>query len=350
MVIQSRKPTFIIAEAGVNHNGNPDLALQLVDVAADSGADAVKFQTFTADRLVRRGADKAEYQKRTTGEGDQYDMLKSLEMSEELHVRLVEHCARRQIEFMSTAFDEQALDMLVALGIRRIKVPSGELTNDPFVAAMASKGLPMVVSTGMATLGEVQSAVAIIAEARRTAGHTEAMADIVTILHCTSNYPAEASEANLNAMLTLGRETALPYGYSDHTLGTAVSAAAVALGAEVIEKHFTLDKTMAGPDHSASLEPHELAQMIATIRTVEAAMGDGVKAPTDAELAVRALVRRSVTAIRGIASGTLVTPDDVTLMRPGTGIPPADLNRVYGKRAVRSIAEGETLDWADLAG
>jgi len=349
MVIRSENPTFIIAEAGVNHNGNPDLAMQLVDAAADSGADAVKFQTFTADRLVRRGADKAEYQKRTTGEGDQYDMLKALEMSYDLHARLVEHCARRNIEFMSTAFDEEALDMLLALGIRRIKVPSGELTNSPFVAAMAAKGLPMIVSTGMATLEEVQSAVAVISQARRTAGHAAPMAEAVTILHCTSNYPADPSEANLNAMLTLGRETALPYGYSDHTLGTAVSAAAVAMGATVIEKHFTLDKTMPGPDHSASLEFHELAEMIASIRTIEAAMGDGVKAPTTSELAVRSLVRRSVTATRAIASGTPLTRDDVTLMRPGTGIPPAHLDRVYGRIATRDIAEGEMLDWADLA-
>jgi N,N'-diacetyllegionaminate synthase len=343
------RPTFIIAEAGVNHNGDANLALQLVDIAADSGADAVKFQTFTADRLVRRGADKAEYQKRMTGDGDQYDMLKSLEMSEALHRRLVEHCAARGIEFMSTAFDEQALDMLVELGIRRIKVPSGELTNEPFLRAMAAKGLPLVVSTGMATLDEVKAAVATIDLAAREAGHGLPLEQQVTILHCTSNYPADASEANLNAMLTLGRETGLAYGYSDHTLGIAVSTAAVALGAVVIEKHFTISKTMVGPDHSASLEPDELATMIKAIRVVESAMGDGVKAPTPSELAVRALVRRSVTATRPIAAGEIIDPEAVTLMRPGTGIPPSELTRVHGRRAARAIETGETLTWEHVA-
>jgi N,N'-diacetyllegionaminate synthase len=343
------RPTFIIAEAGVNHNGDADLALQLVDIAANSGADAVKFQTFTADRLVRRGADKAEYQKRMTGDGDQYDMLKSLEMSESLHRRLVDHCAARGIEFMSTAFDEQALDMLVELGIRRIKVPSGELTNEPFLRAMAAKGLPLVVSTGMATLDEVKAAVATIDLAARETGHRLPLDQQVTILHCTSNYPADASEANLNAMLTLGRETGLAYGYSDHTLGIAVSTAAVALGAVVIEKHFTISKTMVGPDHSASLEPDELAAMIKAIRVVESAMGDGVKAPTPSELAVRALVRRSVTATRPIAAGEIIDPKAVTLMRPGTGIPPSELNNVHGRRAARAIETGETLTWEHVA-
>jgi N,N'-diacetyllegionaminate synthase len=343
------RPTFIIAEAGVNHNGDANLALQLVDIAADSGADAVKFQTFTADRLVRRGADKAEYQKRMTGDGDQYDMLKSLEMSEALHRRLVEHCAARGIEFMSTAFDEQALDMLVELGIRRIKVPSGELTNEPFLRAMAAKGLPLVVSTGMATLEEVKAAVATIDLAAREAGHGLPLEQQVTILHCTSNYPADASEANLNAMLTLGRETGLAYGYSDHTLGIAVSTAAVALGAVVIEKHFTISKTMVGPDHSASLEPDELATMVKAIRVVESAMGDGVKAPTPSELAVRALVRRSVTATRPIAAGEIIDPEAVTLMRPGTGIPPSELTGVHGRRAARAIETGETLTWEHVA-
>jgi len=344
-----KRPTFIIAEAGVNHNGDADLALQLVDIAADSGADAVKFQTFTADTLVSRGAEKAEYQKRMTGDGDQYDMLKSLEMSEALHERLVRHCAERGIEFMSTAFDEQALDMLVKLGIRRIKVPSGELTNLPFLRVMAAKGLPMVVSTGMATLDEVKTAIAVIDQAAREAGHTTPLDQQVTILHCTSNYPADASEANLNAMLTLGRETGLDYGYSDHTLGITVSTAAVAMGAVVIEKHFTISKTMAGPDHAASLEPAELAAMIQAIRVVENAMGDGVKAPTPSELAVRALVRRSVTAIRPIALGEIIAPEAVALMRPGSGILPIDLPKVYGRRATRSIEIGDTLTWDHLA-
>ena len=340
--------TFIIAEAGVNHNGDEGMAVELVDVAADSGADAVKFQTFSADRLTRRGAEKAAYQQRTTGAGDQYDMLKALEMSESVHRRILERCALRNIEFMSTAFDEQSLDFLVSLGIKRIKVPSGEITNTPFLRHMASKGLPLIVSTGMASLAEVEDAVAVISEARARHGFSEALAEVVTILHCTSNYPAAASDVNLRAMLTIARSTGLPVGYSDHTAGIAVSTAAVAMNATVIEKHFTLDKTLAGPDHSASLEPAELKALVDSIREIEQALGDGTKQPTESELAVRAVVRRSVTTLREIAAGTPIGPDDVVLMRPGTGIPPAELDRVFGRVPKHMIAAGATLEWSHL--
>lgn len=340
--------TFIIAEAGVNHNGDEGMAVELVDVAADSGADAVKFQTFSADRLTRRGAEKAAYQQRTTGAGDQYDMLKALEMSESVHRRILERCALRNIEFMSTAFDEQSLDFLVSLGIKRIKVPSGEITNTPFLRHMASKGLPLIVSTGMASLAEVEDAVAVISEARARHGFSEALAEVVTILHCTSNYPAAASDVNLRAMLTIARSTGLPVGYSDHTAGIAVSTAAVAMNATVIEKHFTLDKTLAGPDHSASLEPAELKALVNSIREIEQALGDGTKQPTESELAVRAVVRRSVTTLREIAAGTPIGPDDVVLMRPGTGIPPAELDRVFGRVPKHTIAAGATLEWSHL--
>jgi len=247
--------TFIIAEAGVNHNGNENLALRLVEVAAKSGAAAVKFQTFSADKLTRKGAAKAEYQKQTTGEGDQHGMLKALEMSQSLHKRLFAHCADLGIEFMSTAFDEEALDFLISLGLKRIKVPSGEITNAPFLRHMASKGLPMIVSTGMAELQEVVAAVDIIRAERLKHGFSEPLADKVTILHCTSNYPAKSADVNLRAMKTMSQATGMPIGYSDHTLGLAVSTGAVALGATVIEKHFTLDSTLPGPDHGASLEP-----------------------------------------------------------------------------------------------
>lgn len=348
MVAGAHNRSFIIAEAGVNHNGDANLALQLVDVAAAAGADAVKFQTFTADNLVRRGADKAEYQKRATGDGDQYDMLKALEMSEDLHHQLLQRCTELNIEFMSTAFDDDALDMLVSMGIRRIKVPSGEVTNAPYLRHIASKGLPIIVSTGMANMDEVKEAVRIITEAREAFGFTDAPQSYITILHCTSNYPAAVSEANLNAMLTIGRETGLPYGYSDHTLGIAVSSAAVAMGATVIEKHFTLDKSLPGPDHGASLAPDELRAMIASIRDIELALGDGVKAPTASELPVRALVRRSVTAIRDIGKGASIGPDDVALMRPGTGIPPAELPQVYGRNTARAVVAGETIAWSDI--
>lgn len=340
--------TFIIAEAGVNHDGDHERAIQLVEVAAQSGADAVKFQTFSADKLTRKGAEKAEYQKKMTGDGDQHAMLAKLEMSDELHHALVKRSAELGIEFMSTAFDADALDFLVSVGIRRIKVPSGEITNLPFLAHMASKNLPIIVSTGMADMAEVKGAVDAIRAERNRLGFTEPLEDVVTILHCTSNYPAAASDVNLRAMLSMADEIGLPVGYSDHTLGIAISTAAVAMGATVIEKHFTLDKTLPGPDHAASLEPHELNALVRSIRDVEAARGDGIKAPTASELPVRALVRRSVTTVRDIAAGAALTADDVALLRPGTGIPPAEFQSVLGKRTRQAIPAGQTIQWTDL--
>jgi N,N'-diacetyllegionaminate synthase len=339
---------FIIAEAGVNHNGDEEKAHRLVEKAAASGADAVKFQTFSADKLVRRGAQKAEYQKKSTGSGDQHAMLKALEMPEKLHVALSRRCEQLGIEFMSTAFDEEALDLLISIGIKRIKVPSGELTNTPFLRYMASKNLPLIISTGMATLDEVLEAVRVVDETRRAAGFAEPLNQIVTVLHCTSNYPTAVADVNLNAMLTMGKALGVPVGYSDHTLGGAVATAAVAMGAVVIEKHFTLDKTLPGPDHAASMAPHELAALVAAIREVEVALGDGVKAPSPSELPVRDLVRRSVTSLREIPSGSVIEPRDVALLRPGTGIAPRNLQDVFGRRAARTIPAGETLDWPDL--
>lgn len=340
--------TFIIAEAGVNHNGDEKLALALVEAAVESGADAVKFQTFSADKLTRRGAAKAEYQKKSTGEGDQYGMLKALEMSEQLHSRLFAHCAKLGIEFMSTAFDEDALDFLVGLGIKRIKVPSGEITNVPFLRHMASKGLPLIVSTGMAELSEVIFAVDTIRETRKAHGFTAPLTEIVTILHCTSNYPTDVADVNLRAMATIAGATGLPVGYSDHTAGLAVSTGAVALGATVIEKHFTLDSELPGPDHKASLEPRQLTEFVRQIRDVEAALGSSIKAPTESEIPVRDLVRRSVTAARSIAAGETVGRNDITLLRPGTGIPPADFDNVIGRKPSRAISAGETLSWLDF--
>ncbi|MFN4210977.1 MAG: N-acetylneuraminate synthase [Devosia sp.] len=340
MVAPQRQPTFIIAEAGVNHNGSLDMALQLVDVAADAGADAVKFQTFSAEKLTRRGAEKAEYQKNATGAGDQYDMLKALEMTEEMHNRVLERCHERGIEFMSTAFDEDSFDFLVSLGIKRVKVPSGEITNHPFLRHMARAGLPMVVSTGMATLEEVREAAEVVRS-------TAPAADIV-VLHCTSNYPAAPKDVNLLAMQTIAEQLQVPVGYSDHTLGITISVAAVAMGATVIEKHFTLDKTLPGPDHGASLDPAELKAMVDAIRVVEAGLGDGVKAPTASELPVRALVRRSATATRDLAAGEVLEAGDVILLRPGYGIQPAEIDRVAGHKAGRAIAAGETLQWSDM--
>lgn len=340
--------SFIIAEAGVNHNGDEALALQLVETAAECGADAVKFQTFDADKLVRPGADKAEYQKRQTGAGDQHAMLKALELSRDAHRRLFDRCTELGIEFMSTPFDEEAADFLLQLGMQRIKVPSGEITNAPFLDFLAAKDVPLIVSTGMASLSEILEAVRAISATRQRLGFKASMKEMVTVLHCTSNYPATYGDVNLRAMATIARATRLPVGYSDHTSGIAVSAAAVALGATVIEKHFTLDRAMAGPDHAASLEPRELAAMISQIRAIEVAMGSDIKEPTASELPVRALVRRSVTTARDIAAGATLQLSDLALLRPGTGIPPRERDQVPGKRARRALAAGTTLQWSDL--
>lgn len=342
------KPVFVIAEAGVNHNGDEAMALELVEIAARCGADAVKFQTFSADKLVARGTAKADYQSRETGEGDQHAMLKALELSEAAHGRLAARCAALGIEFMSTPFDEASVDMLLALGMRRIKVPSGEITNLPFLRYVAGKCVPLVVSTGMADMDEIRQAVALIRETWQQSGFVPDNAAL-TVLHCTSNYPAAFCDVNMRALDTIATGTGTPVGYSDHTKGTAVAIAAVALGATVIEKHFTIDTRLPGPDHSASLDPQELASMIASIRAVEQAMGSATKAPTTSELPIRDLVRRSVTLIRDVRAGDALTATDVVLLRPGTGIAPADLPRIPGKRATRDLAAGTTLHWSDLA-
>lgn len=339
--------TFIIAEAGVNHNGDEALALQLVETAARCGADAVKFQTFKADKLVRRGAEKAEYQRRETGDGDQHSMLKALEMSSDLHHRLFEKCAAVGIEFMSTPFDEEAAVFLKNLGMRHLKVPSGEITNLPFLEFLTGLNLPMILSTGMADLEEVKTATAHIAQVRTAMGWSETDR-MLTVLHCTSNYPAANTDVNLRAMQTIAEATGLPVGYSDHTLGLAVSTAAVALGATVIEKHFTLDRAMPGPDHRASLTPQELEALVKQIRAVEEALGSPEKVPTESELPVRALVRRSVSAARDLSAGAMLEPTDLTLLRPGTGIPPASLHQIFGRVIARDIAAGTTLLWDDL--
>lgn len=340
---------FVIAEAGVNHNGSAELALRLVDAAADAGADAVKFQSFSARRLVAPGTDTAEYQRGHTGQTDQYAMLEALELPVALLARLKEHADERGIEFMSTPFDEDCARELVALGMRRIKVSSGDLNNLPLLEALTAYDLPMIVSTGMADLAEVFEAARAIASARARHGFLAPLAQRLTLLQCTSSYPAPAEDANLRAMLTLAANTGLPTGYSDHTEGIAVALAATALGACVLEKHFTLDRDLPGPDHKASLIPSELRHMIKNIRTVEQAMGDGVKAPRPVELQVRALVRRSVTLVRPIPAGQTLHAHDLDLLRPGTGIAPAQFAAVLGRVAARDLPAGTTLQWSDLA-
>lgn len=339
---------FIIAEAGVNHNGSEEMALQLIEAAAMAGADAIKFQTFRAETLCLPGTSKAEYQKTHTGTGDQFAMLKALELSWESYPGLIARCRSLGIEFLSTAFDEEALDMLVGLGMQRIKIPSGEITNYPFLRYAASLQLPIILSTGMASLDEVKDAVSVLREAFMAAGMSDLPPAKITLLHCTSNYPTAIGDVNLRAMQTLKRETGLPVGYSDHTQGTLIAPVAVALGATVIEKHLTLDRHLPGPDHRASLTPDEFANMVRDIRAVEGALGDGIKAPRPAEVPVRALVRRSIVLRHAIARGQRLSRNDLTLLRPGVGIEPRYLDVVVGRRLVRTLPAGAVLTWEDL--
>lgn len=330
-------PCFIIAEAGVNHNGDMDRALELIDAAAAAGADAVKFQTFSADRLVTRRARKAAYQKQTTDPGEtQYAMLKRLELSYADHERLLTHARHRGITFLSTPFDKESLDLLVSLGLPAIKIGSGELTNLPLLQHAAAAGRPIVLSTGMSYLGEVEDAVHAI-QARG--------APPLALLHCVSNYPAAVGDVNLRAMATLASAFGLPVGYSDHTLGFSVAVASVALGACVLEKHFTLDRSLPGPDHRASLEPTDLAAMIRAVREVESALGDGRKHPADAERDTMRVARKSVVTRIDIPAGATITVDMLAIKRPGTGIPPAEITRVVGRVARMSIPADSVLEW-----
>ena len=340
--------TFFIAEAGVNHNGSESMAMELVDVAAEAGADAIKFQTFSADKLVNRGTATAAYQKEQTGSDDQYELLRALELSEQMHRELKNRCDSRGIEFMSTPFDEEAALFLRDLGMRRYKIPSGEVSNLPFLRTLAATGLPLVLSTGMATLDEVRLAVDTLQEARNNAGHHAPLEQVLTVLHCTSNYPTRDEDVNLLAMRTMQQCLAVPVGYSDHTQGDRVALAAVAMGATMIEKHFTLDRSLPGPDHQASLEPAELAEMIGKIRQLEVCLGDGVKAPRESELPVRDLVRRSVTLRVDKARGSRLERDDLVLKRPGTGLPPSSIEDIVGRRLARDLNSGSLLDWADI--
>ncbi len=318
---------FIIAEAGVNHNGNLDMALQLVDVAADAGANAVKFQTFTADALVSQSAQKADYQKRTTGADEsQYAMLKRLELSESDHLAIIERCRQREIQFLSTPFDSASITLLHRLGMTIYKVPSGELTNLPYLREVASVAQQVILSTGMARLAEVEDALQVFLDAGFARGQ-------VVILHATTEYPCPMNEVNLRAMQTIGKAFGVAIGYSDHTKGIEIPVAAVALGASVIEKHFTLDNTLPGPDHKASLEPHELKAMVTAIRHVEQALGDGVKRPTASELKNMSVARKSIVASKVIKIGDVFTTDNLTVKRPGTGISPMLWDTVIGQIA-----------------
>lgn len=329
---------LIIAEAGVNHNGDPGLAERLVDVASDAGADYVKFQTFRADQLVTSTAAKATYQKRTTG-GDesQLDMLRRLELSEATHVALLRRCAERRIGFLSTGFDLGSLELLVELGIDRFKVPSGEIGNLPYLRFIGGLGRPVILSTGMATLGEVEAAL----DALEHAGTDR---ERITVLHCTTEYPAPMAEVNLRAMVRMGETFGVAFGYSDHTVGIEIPIAAAALGATVIEKHFTLDRDLPGPDHRASLEPDELRAMVSAIRNVELALGDGVKRVSPSEAKNKAVARKSLVAARAIHAGELFAPDNLAVKRPGTGISPMRWDEVIGRPARRNFATDDLIE------
>jgi N,N'-diacetyllegionaminate synthase len=332
--IGSGEPVFIIAEAGVNHNGDLELAKKLVDAAAEAGADAVKFQTFRAQELVSAATPKARYQADTTGTNEsQFEMIKRLELTPDAHRVLVEHCRKLKILFLSTPFDVESADLLETFDMPAYKVPSGEITNWPFLKHIASKHKPVILSTGMSDLKEVEEAVSVL----RAAQCSE-----LVILHCTSSYPTPPASVNLRAMQTMADKFKVPVGLSDHTAGIEVALAATALGACVVEKHFTLDRSLPGPDHQASLEPDDLRSLVRGIRTVEAALGDGQKHAMQAEQDVKNVARRSIVAHRTIPQGSYITNDMLVFKRPGTGIPPSRVSAVIGRKATRTI-QGDTL-------
>src|ERR1700722_1193291 len=332
---------LIIAEAGVNHNGSIDLAVQLIDAAKASGADAVKFQTFRADRIATRSAEKANYQQRQAADGEsQFEMLQRLELDAAAHRRLFDYCRKTAIQFLSSPFDIQSIDLLDTLEVPLLKIPSGEITNLPFLERIAAKGRPVILSTGMSTLGEVEEAVQVL----RAGGVSE-----ITLLHCVTEYPAPYAEINLRAMQTLKSAFGLPVGYSDHTPGIEIAIAAVALGAEVIEKHFTLDRSLPGPDHSASLEPKEFKQMVAAIRNVESALGDGIKKPALCELPNIPVARKSVVAVRALRAGQKLAAADLDIKRPGTGLSPKLLTALVGRTLRTNIEPDELILWDHLA-
>jgi N,N'-diacetyllegionaminate synthase len=331
------KKTLIIAEAGVNHNGDINLAKKLIDVAAKAGVDYVKFQTFKADKLVNKSAKKASYQKNNTGNNDsQYEMLKKLELTHKNHHLLIDYCQQKHIKFLSTAFDFDSIEFLKDK-IDFYKIPSGEITNLPYLEKVAKLNLDIVMSTGMATMKEVKDALTILV-------NNGISKDRITILHCNTEYPTPMEDVNLNAMLSIKKKLGVKIGYSDHTLGIEVPIAAVALGATVIEKHFTLDKTMEGPDHKASLEPNELIAMVKGIRNIEKAMGNGVKTPSKSEQKNMAIARKSIVASGNIKKGEQLTEQNTTVKRPGNGISPMKWHEVIGTIAIRDFKEDELIE------
>ncbi|BDR87039.1 N-acetylneuraminate synthase [Clostridium tetani] len=330
---------FIIAEAGVNHNGDIEIAKRLIDEAKNSGCDAIKFQSFKAKNITTKNAPKAQYQKEATGNGKQYDMLKKLELSYEEHIILKNYCEEKGILFISTPFDFESVDLLEELNISLYKISSGDLTNIPLLKYIAKLNKPMIISTGMANLGEIEETINSI----KDAGNQQ-----ITLLHCTSNYPTDCCDVNLNAMITMKSAFKLPIGYSDHTLGIEIPIAAVAMGAKVIEKHFTLDRSMNGPDHKASLEPLELKEMVKSIRNIEKAFGDGVKRCNDSEKNTKLIARKSIVSKVKIKRGEIITEDKLTIKRPGNGIETKNLYHIVGKKALEDIEEDTIITWDQI--
>lgn len=333
----SDKKVYIIAEAGVNHNGDIDLAKELITKGAEAGVDAVKFQTFKAETLVTKKAKKAEYQVENTKDSNdsQYEMIKKLELDYKVHEELKAFAESKGVEFLSSAFDLDSIDLLEKLGMRFFKVPSGEITNYPYLKNIAKKGKPVILSTGMSNLGDIERALEVL----KNNG-----AKSVSVLHCNTEYPTPIEDVNLSAMNTIQSAFNVEVGYSDHTLGIEVPIAAVALGARIIEKHFTLDKSMEGPDHVASLEPDELKTMVTSIRNIEKSLGDGLKLPTSSEKKNMPIARKSIVAKTNIKEGDYFTEDNLTVKRPGEGINPMEWNNIIGKKATKNYEEDELIN------
>lgn len=332
------KKTLVIAEAGVNHNGSLDTAYKLIDAAKNSGADAVKFQSFKADSLVSKKAEKAVYQKQTTSSNEsQYEMIKKLELSLEDHHKLIAYCLIKEIQFLSSPFDLDSIDLLNDLGLETFKIPSGEIINLPYLKKLGKLNKNIILSTGMADLGEIEEALDILIE-------SGTKKENITVLHCNTEYPTPFEDVNLEAMLTIKNAFDVKVGYSDHTNGIEVPIAAVALGAEVIEKHFTLDRNMEGPDHKASLEPTELEAMVKSIRNIEKAMGDGIKKPSKSELKNKSIARKSLIATKKIGKGDLFTEGNIGIKRPGNGISPMRWDEVIGTKASKDFEIDDLIE------
>jgi N,N'-diacetyllegionaminate synthase len=328
---------FIIAEAGVNHNGSIELAKKLIDVASEAGADAVKFQTFKAEKLVSKNASKAEYQKqRTDNSESQFDMIKKLELDLATHKELIAYCKTKNIMFLSTPFDHDSIDMLDQLGLEIFKIPSGEITNLPYLRHIGQLGKKVILSTGMADIGEIKDALDVLIEAGTKKEN-------ITVLHANTMYPTPMKDVNLQAMLTIGNAFDIAYGYSDHTLGIEVDIAAVAMGATCIEKHFTFDKTMEGPDHKASLEPDDLKAMVKAIRNIELALGSSVKKPSKSEMPNISVARKSIVAKTTIKKGDKLSEENITIKRPGNGINPMRWDEIVGSVASKDYVEDELI-------